>query len=133
MQLFNFKKAKQTQVVTSAKCIKGELAGYWEQGYEGRIDYTFIPDVNAKAINSGRGYFLKSGDFLRIFDENNLVIWEGEIDLVPSRIGTLFFPDRHKLDTSIWATTKQKNVSYADWMSWFWSKPNMRAEFFRDA
>jgi hypothetical protein len=130
LRLFNFK--KEALVIASEKCIKGELAGYWEQGYEGRINYTFIPDENAEAINGGRGYFLKSDDFLRIFDENGVVIWEGEIKLVPVRTSALFFPDRHKLDNNIWATNKQQGVSYADWIGWFWSTPRMRAEFFRD-
>ena len=111
--------------------IKGELETYFEQGYEGHLEYTFVPEVNPQAVNGGRGYFLKSGDFLRILDVSGEPIWEGELQLIPSRISTLFFRDRHRLDYDVWCPRKQKGVSYADWVDWFWAKPPLKGEFFR--
>lgn len=110
--------------------IKGELHPYYEFGMEGRFEYTFVPDSDPQAVNGGRGYFLKSGDFLRILGDNGDIVWEGKLRFVPSKTSRLIFPDRHRLGNSVWATSKQKGVSYADWVGWFWATPRLQGEFF---
>lgn len=111
--------------------IKGTVEPYWEFGMEGRFEYTFVPNMNPQSVNDGRGYFLKSGDFLRIYKPNGDIAWEGEIRFIVTRISHLFFPDHHHLNSNVWSSQKQKGVRYADWVGWFWSNPRLKAEFWR--
>ena len=60
------------------KILQGELEAYWEQGMEGLILFSFMPE-------GGK-------------------------------------------DADIWSNEKQKGVSYADWMDWFWRKPPLKAK-----
>ena len=101
--------------------IAGKLEPYYEQGYEGMFQYTFVPLVDAHLVNGGRGYFLRTGDQLRIFATDDELIWSGGVELVPSKLDRLIFPDRHRLEAKVWATEKQKRVKYADWIGWFWA------------
>ena len=131
-------KAKATTVMatavmetSSSELITGRLEPYFEQGWEGRFDYTFMPAKDPHLINDGRGYFLENGDFLKILDLKEEVLWEGEIQWIASRLNVLFFRDRHRLDNNVWSTVKQKGVTYADWVGWFWSTPRLVARFRR--
>ena len=94
----------------------GELEAYWEQGWEGRIAFAF------HALNQTKPLFLQNGHQLTIYDHRDKVIWSGEINLV--KLGAL---DRHNLDAEIWSGSKQKGVSYQNWMAWFWHKPPLKA------
>lgn len=111
--------------------ITGFIEPYWEQGMEGCFEYTFVPDDDRQAINGGRGYFLRSGDYLRIIGRESETIWEGKIKFMTARIHHLISQDRHNLNNQVWATAKQEGVSYADWVGWFWSQPRLRAEFLK--
>lgn len=107
----------------------GIIKPFWEQGMEGRFDFVFVPDIEPELVNGGRGHFLSSGDYLRIFGHDGTILWEGQLQFVPSRINHLLFQDRHNLKSSVWSTLKQKGVSYADWVGWFWSEPRLKAQY----
>lgn len=98
--------------------LLGELETYWEQGWEGRIDYAFQFEGNQEP------FFLKNGQHLTIYALNGDVLWAGKIKLI--KRNTWF--DNHKLEANIWSWVKQKGVSYADWMGWFWHKPPLKAK-----
>ncbi len=98
---------------------------------EGQFNYVFVPDENREAVNGGRGYFLTSGDYLLVFGQDGAILWQGRLRFVPSRINYLLFQDRHNLQNSVWSTSKQAGVSYADWVGWFWSQPRLKAQFQR--
>ena len=95
---------------------EGHLEAYWEQGWEGRIDFAFQPDDSPHPI------FLQSGHRLTILDTDGTTLWSGAIHFVTRR-----WKDNHKLDAGIWAYEKQKGVTYAQWMDWFWRKPPLKA------
>ncbi len=97
----------------------GTLEAYWEQGWEGRIEYAFAPDSG-----SPQPVFLQPGDLLTIFAPDGAVLWEGAIDLVAVR-----WWDRRPPDPiQVWSYQKQRGVAYADWVRWFWQRPPLRAE-----
>lgn len=96
---------------------RGSLLAYWEQGRAGRIAFAFQPD------DSDRPIFLENGQRLTILDENGSTPWTGTIKYVSIKLW-----DRHRLDAGIWADFKQANVSYADWMAWFWHQPLFQAQ-----
>jgi len=98
--------------------LRGELEAYYEQGWEGRIEFAFQFEGNQKP------FFLEKGQHLTIYKENGDVLWSGKINFV--RKNNWF--DKHKLNANIWSWTKQKGVSYADWMEWFWHKPPLKAK-----
>lgn len=96
--------------------LQGELVAYWEQGWEGRIEFVFQADA------SNTPYFLKNGDRLTILDEAGTILWSGQIRWVPVR-----FWDRYRNTESIWSYQKQKGVAYGQWLAWFWRKPPLKA------
>lgn len=96
--------------------MKGELLAYWEQGWEGRIEFAFQSDDSPHPI------FLQNGDRLTILNHDGTTLWAGVIQFVPRRCR-----DNHKLATGIWSYEKQKGVSYAEWMDWFWRQPPLKA------
>lgn len=98
--------------------LHGELEAYWEQGWEGRIEYALQFEGNQKP------FFLENGQHLTIYNENGDIVWSGKLKLV--RRNNWF--DKHQLDANIWSWTKQKGVSYAEWMAWFWHKPPLKAK-----
>ena len=100
------------------KILTGELEAYWEQGWEGRIDFAFQFSGNQEP------FILQNGQQLTIYDTNEKVLWSGKIQLVKRNM----WWDNHKLDAEIWSWVKQKGVSYADWMDWFWRKPPLKAK-----
>ncbi|MEM8862568.1 MAG: hypothetical protein AAGD96_30025 [Chloroflexota bacterium] len=126
-----FQKDHQTADWPDGEIISGTIEPYWEQGMEGQIDFVFVPEHGREEINVGRGYFLTSGGYLRIFQQNGSVLWQGQLKFIPSRINNLLFRDRHTLKSGVWSTLKQEGVSYADWIGWFWASPRLRAEFQR--
>lgn len=99
------------------RVIDGELEAYWEQGWEGRVEFAFHFEGNH------RPFFLSNGQFLTIYNADGSILFSGEIDFVRRR-----FFDNHRLDANIWAPVKQKGVSYADWMDWFWRQPPLKAK-----
>jgi len=84
--------------------LNGKLEAYYEQGWEGRIEFAFQFEGNQIP------FFLENGQHLTIYRENGDVLWFGTIKFV--RKNNWF--DKHKLGTNIWSWTKQKGVSYAD-------------------
>jgi len=56
--------------------LHGELEAYWEQGWEGRIEWAFQFEGNWKP------FFPKDGQHLTIYDESNNVLWAGRIKFV---------------------------------------------------
>ena len=98
------------------KIIEGCLEAYWEQGWEGRIAFAFQFEGNHQP------FFLENGQRLTIYDSNEEILWSGKIQFVQRR-----FFDKHNLKANIWSDEKQKGVTYADWMDWFWRKPPLKA------
>lgn len=96
--------------------LQGTLLAYWEQGWEGRIEFAF------QAEGANTPTFLKNGDRLTIFAEDGTAVWSGKIQWVRRR-----FWDRHQLDAGIWSYQKQNGVSYNQWLAWFWCKPPLKA------
>lgn len=96
--------------------VQGELVAYWEQGWEGRIEFAF------QAESSNTLTFLKNGDLLTIYAEDGTIHWSGEIQWVRRR-----FWDRHQLEADIWSYQKQRGVAYGRWLAWFWHKPSLKA------
>ena len=109
------------------KVITGVLEGYWEQGMEGRIEYAFLPDDPAERFEGKWPILIADGQYLKIYKDEENILWEGEIKLVARRRG-LFFPEKHDLPNDIWSDFKQKGVPYKNWIAWFWQKPPYRAE-----
>ena len=98
--------------------LHGELEAYWEQGWEGRVEY-------ALHVEGTKGpFFLANGQHLTIYMMITTILWSGRIKFV--KRNNWF--DKHKLDAGIWSWVKQKGVSYADWMDWFWRKPPLKAK-----
>jgi hypothetical protein len=103
------------------KTLTGFLEAYYEQGWEGMILFCFLPE-NGKGLNDL--IHLQNGQRLTIFDTDDKTLWTGTIDFVQRNE----WRDRHRLSAGIWSDTKQKGVSYADWMDWFWRKPPLKAK-----
>lgn len=82
---------------------------------EGEIFYTFQPDA-------GGIIWLRNGLYLTILAENGDVLWAGIIQL--RRRGWF---EQHHLSNKIWSNTTQKDISYNQWITWFWQKPPLRA------
>jgi hypothetical protein len=99
---------------------KGFVFAYFEQGWEGRIEYAFHDNVD----NSFS--FLENGDVLTLFNQEGVVLFQDEINYKARR-----FWDFHPLEVGIWSLKKQKGVSYGKWIQWFWQKPNIKAELTR--
>jgi hypothetical protein len=87
------------------KVLIGKLEAYWEQGWEGRIEYAFDFDGNTQP------FFLQDNQNLTIYNLDESILWSGKIHFVNRG-----FFDNHKLKAGIWSYTKQKGVSYANWM-----------------
>ncbi len=94
------------------------MEAYFEQGWEGRIEFAFHFEGQREP------FFLKNGQRLTIYNAEGDVLWSGKVKLV--RRNTWL--DNHHLRAGIWADWKQKGVSYADWMDWFWREPPLKAE-----
>jgi hypothetical protein len=101
------------------KSYVGKLEAYYEQGWEGMIAFSFMPD-DGKGLNDLVP--LQDGQHLTIYDTNEKILWSGKIKLIKRG-----FFDKHKLSAGIWSDSKQEGVSYADWMDWFWRKPPLKA------
>jgi hypothetical protein len=99
------------------KILEGTLEAYWEQGWEGRIEYAF------RFEGQTNPFLLQNGQRLTIYDADEKLLWSGTLQFVKRG-----FFDRHKLNADIWSYIKQKGVSYADWMDWFWHKPPLKAK-----
>ncbi len=97
--------------------LHGELEAYWEQGWEGRIEFAFQFEGNKEP------FFLENGQRLTIYAADEKILWSGKIQYVNRG-----FFDNHKLSAGIWSEIKQKGVSYADWMDWVWRKPPLKAK-----
>ncbi|MCB9748637.1 MAG: hypothetical protein H6713_01390 [Myxococcales bacterium] len=100
--------------------VRGHLEAYWEQGWEGRIEYAFMPD-------GGRGIhalvWLRDGDELTIFEADGLrVRWSGTLRLV--RRGWLSRPPP---ELKTWNGLTQRGVPYASWLRWFCERPPLPA------
>ena len=109
-------------VMMTKRCGNGRLMAYWEQGWEGRIEYGFEPDMRDASAGP---YFIQNGDYLRIFSSDACVLWEGSVRFVPRR-KWLFMLQHHDLDNGSWNGSTQAGVAYKDWISWFWN--GLRAE-----
>ena len=116
---------------TKRKMIHGRLMGYWEQGMEGRIDYTLDPDDPKDRVGGKWPIPIQNGQFLRIFGEDGRVLWAGEIKFRLRR-RWLFFYEKHNLPNDIWNDWTQKGVPYKTWIAWFWRQPSLRAELTTD-
>lgn len=101
----------------SAGGLRGHLEPYWEQGWEGRIEFAL------QVAGMDRPVFLENGQHLTIYGPGERELWAGKLEFVRRR-----WWDRHRLDAGIWAWTKQKGVPYARWMEWFWHRPPLEAE-----
>jgi len=97
--------------------LNGQLEAYYEQGWEGRIEFA----VNT--VDSARPIFLESGHHLTIYDTNESILWAGTIQFVKRK-----YSEKHNLQAGIWSWSKQKGVPYGDWMDWFWRKPALKAK-----
>lgn len=93
----------------------GCLEAYWEQGWEGRIEYSLAVD------GWSHPFILVDGQYLTIFAPDGAVLWQGWLHFVGRG------RERHRLPTGIWAYTKQKGLSYGQWMAWFLHQPPLRA------
>lgn len=93
----------------------GELHAYWEQGWEGRIEY-------AVAIEGQpRPFFLTTGQHLTIYAEDGSVLWQGVLRFVSRG------REQHSLPYGIWSDFKQQGVPYGRWIAWFVHQPPLRA------
>jgi hypothetical protein len=84
------------------------------------IAFSFMPD-EGKGLNDLIP--LQDGHLLTIYAEDGMMLWSGKIHFVKRG-----FFDKHKLNADIWSDSKQKDVSYADWMDWFWRNPPLKAK-----
>lgn len=93
----------------------GELHAYWEQGWEGRIEYALAIE------GEPHPFFLATGQHLTIYAEDGGVLWQGVLRFVSRG------REQHHLPTGIWAFEKQRNVPYGQWLGWFLHHPPLRA------
>jgi len=100
------------------KILQGALEAYWEQGWEGRIEFSLQVERQERP-----NIFLQNGQRLTIYSVDDQILWSGTLDFI--RRNTWL--DQHKLKAEIWAYTKQRGVSYAQWMEWFWHEPPLKA------
>ncbi|MDQ1300540.1 MAG: hypothetical protein QG637_458 [Chloroflexota bacterium] len=98
----------------------GHLEAYWEQGWEGRIEY-------ALAV-AGRPspFFLSPGQHLTIFAPDDRILWQGRLRFVGRG------REQHNLPIGIWADSKQAGVPYGRWIAWFIQRPPLRATVVED-
>lgn len=106
------------------KVIKGHIEGYWEQGWEGRIEYVFIPEGGNDREEMEAVIFLSKGHCLTIYEKEGEVLWRGEIELVGRSWWERLKGSKH----NVWSESKQKGVSYEEWVDWFWQKAPLKAE-----
>ena len=102
--------------------IRGHIEGYWEQGWEGRIEYVFVPEEGSNVREPM--IFLTKGQRLTIYDKEGKILWRGEIELV----GKSWWESFKDSKLSVWSESKQKGVSYEEWIDWFWQKAPLKAE-----
>lgn len=103
------------------KVIKGQIEGYWEQGWEGRIEYVFVAEEGSSIREP---IILSKGHYLTIYSQEGKIIWEGEIELV----GKSWWESFKESKLNVWSESKQKGVGYEEWIGWFWQKPPLKAE-----
>jgi len=58
------------------KVLSGELKAYWEQGWDGRIDFAFQYKENQKP------FILQNGHQLTIYETDEKILWSGKIRFV---------------------------------------------------
>lgn len=100
----------------TVKKYEGHLLAYWEQGWEGRIDFTLsVPGLDDPL-------WLKSGQRLTIYAEDGTILWFGVLCFVKRK-----WWEQHHLPSGIWSYVKPAGVSYARWMEWFAHQPPLKA------
>ncbi len=104
---------------------EGHLEAYWEQGWEGRVEYAFTRHDRAGLAAL---VFLARGDLLTIYDPAGGVRWSGAIELV--RRGWF---SRAPRELTMWNEFTQRGVAYADWIRWFVHRPPLAATLRRPA
>jgi hypothetical protein len=120
--MFNWRKRDVVEDIPAGfgAPITGTLHGYWEQGWEGRIEYEFRPDT--MPADAGPR-FLAAGQHLTIVAPDGTRLWRGVLAFTPRR-----WWESHALDNGIWHTHKQRGTRYGEWIAYFWQKPPLRAE-----
>lgn len=93
----------------------GALEAYWEQGWEGRIEYALAIE------GQSHPFFLTTGQHLTIYGEDGDVLWQGLLRFVSRG------REQHHLPTGIWAFEKQRGVPFDQWLGWFLHDPPLRA------
>lgn len=99
-----------------AESYTGVLEAYWEQGWEGRVEYALFTDGLRAPL------FLTNGQRLTIYAGDDSVLWSGVVCLVRMK-----WREAHDLPYGIWSDVKQKGLPYAQWMAWFVHTPPLRA------
>jgi len=100
--------------------MDGVLLAYWEQGWEGRIEFGFQPD------GGGQWLTLEPGDQLTILGEDGSRLWSGIIGWTKPG-----FLERRRYPGTVWSWVKQRGVPYGEWIGFFWHKPALRAKLVR--
>jgi hypothetical protein len=98
----------------------GYLEAYWEQGWEGRIEYAL--SIEGKPTP----YFLADGEHLTVYAPDDTILWEGQLRFVGRG------REQHDLPSGIWAYEKQAGVPYSRWIAWFVQQPPLRATVVED-
>lgn len=93
----------------------GYLEAYWEQGWEGRIEYALAIE------GESHPFFLTTGQHLTIYAADGGVLWQGRLRFVGRG------REQHDLRSGIWADVKQEGVPYGQWIAWFVHQPPLRA------
>lgn len=93
------------------------LDAYWEQGWEGRIEYALAVEGLDRPF-----FFLENGQRLTLYAEDGSVLWSGVLCFVRRR-----WWDRRRPPSGVWSEVKPVGVSYARWMEWFAHQPPLRA------
>jgi hypothetical protein len=93
----------------------GYLEAYWEQGWEGRIEYALGMEGRPAPL------FLADGQHLTIYAPDDTILWQGRLRFVGRG------RERHNLPTGVWADGKQEEVPYDRWLGWFLHEPPLRA------
>lgn len=98
----------------------GYLEAYWEQGWEGRIEYALSFERQSAP------FFLANGQHLTIYAPDDAILWQGRLHFVGRG------REQHTLPTGIWADVKQESVPYGRWIAWFLERPALRATVVED-
>ena len=128
----NFRTKQNAQNTEDQLVIKGRLQMLHDQSNNDPFGATIL-DLEAPLVYgryADNTHYLKDGDYLKIYNEDNTIRWEGELEFIrPRSYDRGFFPN-HRL-SNIKRGKKPLGISFRNWVRWFSLSPQPQAELRR--